>query len=112
LENELAVLLVDLAEQMAELFEKNGVFTGGSPKIFVRGLPDAEMEGFGWFLALVKELIEGDFESLSQFFESFDGGDGVAVLDSGEIGAKKAGTLFDVTLREVFLLAQFAEPLT
>jgi hypothetical protein len=33
----------------------------------------------------------------------------MAVLDAGEIGAKKVGASFDVTLGEVLLLAKFAE---
>jgi hypothetical protein len=111
LEDELAVFLVEFAEQAAELFEKNGIFAGGAPKIFVRGLPDAEMEGFGRLLAFVEEQVEGDFESFGQLFESVDRGDGVSVLDTRKIGAQKAGAFFDVALREILLFAKLAESL-
>jgi hypothetical protein len=46
-------------------------------EFYWRRLPGAEVEGLGRFLAFVEELVDGGFESFGQFFERFDGRDGM-----------------------------------
>ena len=64
------------------------------------------------FFAVVEELIKWALESASQLFQRFDGRDRVAILDTGNIAAKQAGTLFDVTLCKFLFFAQSAKPVT
>jgi hypothetical protein len=58
-----------------------------------------------WFFAVVEELIERHFESASQFFQCFDGGDSMAIFDTGNITAEEPGSLLDVALGEFLFFA-------
>lgn len=56
--------------------------------------------------------MDRDIERAREFFQSFDAGDGVAVLNAGEIAAQESGAFVDVALREIAFLAEGAEALT
>ena len=61
---------------------------------------------------VVEELIKWAFESASQFFQRFDGRNGVAIFDAGDVAAKQTGSLLDITLGEFLFFAQSAKPVT
>jgi len=64
------------------------------------------------FFAVVKELIERDFESTSHFLQRFNRGNSVAILEARDIAPEKARSLFDVTLGEFLVLAECAKAIT
>jgi hypothetical protein len=49
-----------------------------------------KVDRLGWFLALVKELVERNSQGVCQLFKSLDGRYGVTVLDAREVTAKQA----------------------
>jgi hypothetical protein len=63
----------EFAEEEASCL-KNMASSPELPTEFRRGSSRREGWGLRRFLAFVEERIDGDFESLGQFFESFDGG--------------------------------------
>jgi len=65
-----------------------------------------------WFFAVVEELIERHFESTSEFLECFDGGDSVAILNTGDVATEQPGSFLDVALGEFLFFAQSAKAVT
>src|SRR6266478_7406556 len=65
--------------------------------------------GFGRFVAIVHEVIERKFQRSGHFIQRFDGRNGMTVLDTRDVAAEQAGTLFDVALGELLFLTKFAE---
>jgi len=111
-EKQLAIFVVGFAEQAAELVQITRLFTGTTPSNVVRGLALGEVGQLGRLLAVVEELIKWAFKCACQFFQRFDGRNGMAIFDARDITPEKAGTLLDITLGKFLFFAQSAKPVT
>ena len=60
-------------------------------------------------LPLVKEMVERNSDGASEFFERFNVGDRVAILDAGDIGPNQARPFLNVSLSEILMFPKFAE---
>lgn len=105
MEDELAVWLGEAAEKLAKALEETGGFAGVAPFAVTVGGARGDGLKFGGRFAVVKELVERDFQGAGQFFKGLDAWDGVAVLDARDVAAFEAGAHLDVTLGKIFLLA-------
>ncbi len=103
-EDQFPVFLRDAAEKLSQALKVTRGFSRVTPFGAIGG--DAFWKGLdlGRLLAVVKKLVERDFESAGHFFERLDAGDSVAVLHTGDVTTLQAGALLDITLGEVFLL--------
>src|SRR5882672_8687298 len=108
-ENELAIPFFHFAQQATKLVEKACIFAHAAPGDVIRRLPLGEIRQYGRLFAVVKELIEWALESACQLLQCFDGRDSMAVLDTGNVATKQAGTLFDVALGELLFFAECAK---
>src|SRR5271157_6339412 len=109
---QLAVPFLDLAKQSTELVEEPRFFTGAAPDNLIRGLAFGQVRQLRRRFAVIKELIERDFERTGQFFQRLDGRYGVAVLDAGNVTTQQSRPLLDVPLGELLLFAQGAKAVT
>jgi hypothetical protein len=106
--DQLAVGFGEAAEKAAEPVEEFCGFAGTAP--LVAGHALGGRGDLRWRFPVVKKLVHGDFEGPGHFFESLDAGDGVAVLDTGDVASLEAGALLDFALRKIFLLAYGSQP--
>jgi len=104
-EDELAVVLGEAAEKLAEALEETRGVAGVAPVAVIVGGVLGDGPKFGGRIAVVKELVERNFEGAGQFFKGLDARDGVAVFDARDVATLEAGALLDVALGKVFLLA-------
>jgi hypothetical protein len=111
-EDQLAIPILDLAQQAAKLVEKACIFADAAPGDVIRRFPLGEIRQLRRFLTVIKELIEWALESACQLFQCFDGRNSMAILDAGNVTAKQAGTLFDVALGEFLFFAECAKAVT
>ena len=109
---EAAVAGSDFAEEAAETQEIVGVLSGGAEGHVIVGFGSGRPGGRRKGVAVVEMVVDGDFDGAGEFFESFDGRNGVAVFDAGEIATKQPGAIFDIALGEIALFAKQAEALT
>src|SRR6266567_2761063 len=107
--DQLAIVLVDAAEQRPQAVEETRVFTLAAPVVALQLNPLGEGRRFGRRFAVVEQLVERNFESSSQLFERLDGGNSVAVFHARNVAALQPSALFDVALREVFLFPYSAQ---
>ena len=107
--DQLAVALVEAAQQAAQFGQKTCFLAGSTPGDLRSGAALGEVRQFGWFFPVVEKLIEWNLESAGHFLEGFDGRNRVAIFNPGDVTAKKAGALFDVPLRQFFFFAQSAK---
>src|SRR6266567_3804086 len=107
--DQLAIVLVDAAEQRPQAVEETRVFTLAAPVVALQLNPLGEGRRFGRRFAVVEQLVERNFESSSQLFERLDGGNSVAVFHARNVAALQSSALFDVALREVFLFPYSAQ---
>ena len=91
---------------MSQLAHEPQVFAGAAPGIGSRFSPSGWNILLGRLVSIVKKLIERHFQGACQFFQRFDGRDGMAVLDAREVAAQQAGSFLDITLGEFFFFAQ------
>src|SRR6202011_1126843 len=64
------------------------------------------------FFAIVKELVDWDFQSASEFLKRLDGRHGVPVLDPGDVAAQESRPFFNFALRKLFLFTQLTQTIT
>lgn len=55
---------------------------------------------------IVEQLIEGDLQGVGHFLQRFERRNGVAIFDAGDVAAEQPSSFFNITLREVLLLAE------
>jgi hypothetical protein len=84
--------------------EKYRLFARATPRNVVRSLPFQKVGQFRWFFPFVEKLVQGDFQSPSQFFQRLDRWNRVAILDARNIAAQQPGPLLDVSLGEFLSL--------
>src|SRR5437899_1178700 len=96
-------------EQTAELAQRSRVFARAAPRAFGRRPALGQVGQFERLLAVVEELIQGNFEGAGELLQRLDRRDGVPVLNAGDVAADQARALLDVPLRELLFLAQCAE---
>jgi hypothetical protein len=106
---ELPVILIRAAKQLSKSFQRPGIFAAFAPVGAVSGLSLWHVRQFGIYIAIIKKLVHGDFERAREFFQSFHGGYGVPVFNTGYVTAKQSSPFFNLTLREFFLLAQHSQ---
>jgi len=107
-----AVAIFDATHQPAKLVQKASLFPGAAPNDFVGAFALRKIGQHGRFFSVIEELVERDFQGAGHFLERFDGRNGVAIFDAGDIAAKQSGALFDVPLGVLFVFAQGAKPVT
>jgi len=108
-QQEFAVFLVGLGQQTAKFAQVPRIFAGAAPTVFVRRFSLEQIRQLRRLLTVIKELIKWDLESTRQLFQRFDGGNGMTILDAGDIAPEQASALFNVALGEFLCLAHFAE---
>jgi len=111
-EDELPIPFIHFAQQAAKLVEKAGIFPHAAPGDVVGRLSLGEVGELRRLFAIVKELIERHLESASQLFQRLDGGDSVAILDTGDVAAEQARSLLGGALVNLILLAHSAKAVT
>src|SRR5882724_3774124 len=111
-QDQLAILFFNLAQQAAKLVEKACFFACRAPRDVIRRLPFGQVRQYWRFLTVIKELIEWALEGTRKLLQCFDGRYGVAIFDAGDITAQQACTLLDVALGEFLFLAQSAKTVT
>ena len=109
MENELAILFLDLAQEAKQLVQIASFFPDAAPGDVVRRLALGQIGKLRWLFSIVEELVEWALEGARQFLQRLDSRNSVAILYTGNITAKQASSLFDVALREFPFLAHFAE---
>ena len=105
------VAFVDATQQSAEHAQEASFFSGGAPGNFVCRPAFGQVRQFRGLLAIVKQLIQGHFQSARHFFESLNGRHGMAIFDPGDVATEQSGTLFDVSLGQLLFFAQCAQPI-
>ena len=83
--DELAILFLDLAQEAAQLVEITGFFPDAAPSDVVRRLALRQIGKLGWLFSIVEELVERTLEGTGQFLQRFDGRNGMAIFDAGNI---------------------------
>jgi hypothetical protein len=111
-EQQLAIFIVGFAQQAAKLVEVTSLFARSSPSDIVRGLPLGKIWKLRGLFTVVEELIKWAFESTRQLFERLNGRNSVTIFNTGNIAAKQARTLLDITLGEFLFFAQSAKSVT
>jgi hypothetical protein len=101
----------DPTHQPAELVQQTRLFPGAAPYDVVSASALGQAGEFGRLFTVVEKLIERDFQSARHFLERFNGRNGVAIFDAGDIATKQSGALFDVPLGKLFFFAQGAKPI-
>jgi hypothetical protein len=109
---ETSVTFFDAAQEPAETTQIARFLTGTAPRNVVRTLALGKIGQFGWLFAVVEKLVEWNFHGPSQFFESFDRGNGMAILDARNVAAKQPSALLDVALRQFFCFTKQAYTVT
>jgi hypothetical protein len=109
MQQQLAVILVSLAQKAAKLAQIPRILAGIAPSGFVRRLPLEQSWHLRRFVAIVEELIEWDLECTRQLFQRFNGGDSMTIFHAGDIAPEQASTLLDVTLGEFLVFAEHAK---
>jgi hypothetical protein len=107
---ETPVVVFDATHEPPKLAQKTSIFPDAAPDDIVSALALGEVGEDGWFFSVVEKLIEWDFQSARHFFERFDGRNGMAIFNAGDIATKQSCALFDVTLGKLFFLAHGAKP--
>jgi hypothetical protein len=108
-QQEPTVAFFNATHQPAKLVQQTRLFAGAPPNDFVGAFALQKVGEFGRLFSVIEELVEGDFQSASHFFERFDGRYGVAIFHARNVAAKQSGALFDVPLGELLLFAQSAK---
>jgi hypothetical protein len=108
-EQEASITFIDSTQEPAEHGQETRFLAGRAPGDFIRRLTFGQIGQIGRLFTVVKQLIYRYFEGPGHFLERFDGGNGVAIFDAGDVAAKQTCTLFDITLRKIFFLAQGAK---
>src|SRR6266852_5168313 len=103
------ILSIHAAEQAAKLTQKASIFTSTAPSNVVRRLPLGKIRQLGRLLAIVEKLVHRNFQSPGHFLQRFDGRDGMAVFNAGDIASKQSRLLLDVPLRKLFFLPHGAQ---
>ncbi|HKT47263.1 MAG TPA: hypothetical protein VJP87_07035 [Candidatus Acidoferrales bacterium] len=86
--DQLAILILNFAQQTPKLVEKAGFLTGRAPRNVVRRLALRQVRQLRRFLTVIKELIKWALERARELLQSLDGWDSVAIFNSGDITAK------------------------
>lgn len=79
---QLAIRLVNSAEQTPETAQHSCFFSGIPPGDIVRALPLGQIGKFGRLFTVVEELVERHFHRSCQLLEGLDRRNGVPVLDA------------------------------
>jgi hypothetical protein len=87
-QDEFAVFIFYLAEQTAQFVEETGFFANTPPGDIVGRFALGKIGKLGWLFSVVEELIEWALERASQFLERFNGWDGMAIFNAGDIAPK------------------------
>src|SRR5689334_11465943 len=87
------VAFFDATHQPAELAQKTSLFPGAAPDNIVGAFALRKVGELGWFLSVIEELVERDFQSARHFLECFNGRNGMAIFDAGNIAAEQSGAL-------------------
>jgi len=111
-EQEPTVAIFNAAKELAEAAQITRFFPRAAPRDVIRAFPLGKVRQFGRLFAIVKKLVEGDFHCPRQLFESLDRRDGMAVLDSRDITAKKPSALFNVALGKIFRFTKQSDTLS
>jgi len=106
-----AVAFFDATHEPAKLAQKTSFFSGAAPNDLVGAFALGKVGKHGGFFSVIEELIKRDFEGASHFLKRFDGRNGMAIFDAGDIAAKQSGALFDVPLGKLLFFAQGAKPI-
>jgi hypothetical protein len=101
-----AIAFVDTTKQATKASEGPGVFSTASPRDIVCRLPLGKIRQHGRFFAVVEELVERDFHSPRQLFQSFDRRNGVTVFDARNVTAEEPSALLDVALGELLCFTE------
>jgi hypothetical protein len=108
---EAAVVFFNATHQPAKLVQKTGLFPCAAPNDFVRALALRKVGKLGWLFSVIEDLVERDFQGASYFLECFNGRNGMAIFDAGNIAAEQSGALLDLPLGKLFVFAQDAKPI-
>src|SRR5713226_9670974 len=110
--NKLAICFVGFTQRTAKLAQKPRILSRTAPNPFIRGLLPEQIWQYGRLFSIVEELVHWHFESTRQLFQRFDGGNGVTILDAGNVTSEQASALFNVALGELLFFAQHAKTFT
>jgi hypothetical protein len=105
------VVFFNATHEPAKLVQKTSLLPDAAPNNIVGALALRKVGEDGGFFSVVEKLIERDFQSARQFLKRFDGRNGMAILDAGDIATKQSGALFDVPLGKLFFFAHDAKPI-
>jgi hypothetical protein len=99
-QNKLPVLFIGLAQETTKLTQETSILPRAAPCDIIRRPALWEIRHLGRLLAVIKKLVHGDFQGSGHFLQRFDGRNGVAVFNAGDVAAKQARALFDFALGE------------
>lgn len=85
-----------------EFVQVHPVFAGATPGDFVRGFSLEQIRKFWRLLAIVEQLVQRNLKCPRQFLECFNGWNGVAIFDAGDIATKESRSFLYVSLGELF----------
>ncbi len=108
-EQQTPVVFVDATQQPAEHGQKTRFFARSASGDLIRRPAFRQIGSSGSFFTVIEQLIERYLQGSGHLLEGLDGGNGMAVLDAGDIAPEESGTFLDIALREPFLRAERAD---
>src|SRR5882724_4685727 len=100
---------VHLRNKPPQLLKVAGLSTPKSPCLGPITIRTDCNWGFGHSVAIVHKVVERKFQRSGHFLQRLHCRNGMTVLNARDVAAEQAGTLLDVTLRELLFLTKFAE---
>jgi hypothetical protein len=108
-EQKVYICFVYPAEKSTELAKRPRISTGTAPS---RGRRLRFRKSCRRLFTVIEECVNGNFQCSRHLFQSFNGGNGVAVFYPGDVAAPQTSTFFNVALRHIFLFPQSLQPVS
>src|SRR5882762_1467483 len=109
---QLAISFFRLSQHAAKLAQIACILPRTTPSDVIGRLPLREIRQFGRLLAVIEELVHGNFHRAGQLFQCFYGRDRVSIFDPRNVAPKKASPLFNISLREHLLFAYVTQSIS
>jgi hypothetical protein len=108
-QKQLPVVGVHVSEKPCQLPQVATLFAPKPSHLWPIAVRSDCSRSLGRFVTILHELVERKLQCSGHFFQRFNGRNGVAVFNAGDVASEQASALLDVALGEFLFLPQFAE---